>query len=585
MVESSAFVGFFAPQSAAKTCKCSRLPKVRLILTLALILPGISLAAQTEVSPLWRMALGGAVISPPSVQAGAAVVLMDSGDVKALSIQGATLWTYSSRGRVSPYLNRSPEGISYFSRTNGVFIAVNRVGRELWRRNLGLPLSGPVVFGWDGRIFVPAGNRIFCLTISGRLLWQRNLGVNIALTPVPDHDGGIMLVLEDATLLRIGPYGQTVSLYLSALPKVILPLGPGGEGGRVLMFYPNGGVEFADFRSPDFNRGPLPLPRLEGSPLAAAGRGLRAALLLEGGRLLMLHGLRGETTWSTDSYVQPGIQEQPALLYDERGIYVLSGSGASGFTEDGRLVWNLDLKGTASTPSFGDDGILYSGGADWIFYAFKLEDRVRHVPQSMFGPKPEGDYGLGAPPPSSWTNNPMRWQEPLLEIQLSTIRRDLTEGRVGVQELEYIAYLMEIAGSGQNPEHSHYSPLVPVRWRVESLQLLALIGSREIVPFLARIFREDPDPVVKTAAAQAIGAIGADYDGAALSAFFDQVFSINFREEQVMIAVISATGALCRYSGPPLSDLGIRILSSLSSPIRPNYVRNFARQELETLGK
>jgi outer membrane protein assembly factor BamB len=442
-----------------------------------------------------------------------------------------------------------------------------------------------VVFGWDGRIFVPAGNRIFCLTISGRLLWQRNLGTGIALMPVLDHDGGIMLVLADATLLRIGPYGQTLSLYLSALPRVILPLGPGGEGGRVLIFYPNGGVEFADFRSPDFNRGPLPLPRLEGSPLAAASRGLRAALMLEGGRLLGLNGLSGETLWSADSHIRPGTGEKPALLYDERGVYALSGSGASGFTEDGRLIWHLDLRGTASTPSFGDDGVLYSGGADWIFYAFKLEDRVRHLPQSVFGPRPEGDYGIGTPPPSSWTNNPMRWEETLLESQLTTIRRDLAEGQVGIRELEYIAYLMEIAGAGQDPDSSHYSPLAPVRQRVDSLELLALIGSRELVPFLARIFREDPDPVVKNAAAHAIGAIGADYEGVALSAFFDQVFSVNFREEQVMLAVASATGALCRYSGPPLSDLGIRILSNLNLPNRPNYVRNLAKRELETLGK
>ncbi|MDR1444663.1 MAG: PQQ-binding-like beta-propeller repeat protein [Treponema sp.] len=556
----------------------------RTVPALILILLGSSLAAQTEVSPLWRTALGGAVISPPSVQAGAAVVLMDSGNVKALSVQGAALWTYSALGRVSPYLNRSPEGISYFSRTNGVFIAINRVGRELWRRNLGAPLSGPVVFGWDGRIFVPAGNRLFCLTISGRVLWQRNLGTGIALTPVPDHDGGVMLVLADAVLLRIGPYGQTMSLRLSAVPKVILPLGPGGEGGRVLLFYLNGGVEFADFRSPDFDRGPLPLPPLEGSPLAAASRGLRAALLLEGGRLLGLHGLSGEILWSADSRVRPGTKEQPELLYDERGVYVLSGSGASGFTEDGRQIWHLDLNGTASTPSFGDDGILYSGGEDWIFYAFKLEDRVRHLPQSLFGPPPEGNYGIGAPPPSSWTDNPKRWDETLLEKQLGAIKRDLAEGRMGVQELEYIAYLMEVAGAGQNPEISRYSPLAPVKRRVDALQLLALTGSRELVPFLARIFREDPDPVVKTAAAQAVGAIGADNDGAALSAFSDQVF-YGRSQEQVLIAVASATGALCRYSGPPLSDLGIRILVSLSSPNRPNYVQNLAKRELETLRK
>jgi outer membrane protein assembly factor BamB len=550
-----------------------------------LIPPGFPLAAQTEVLPLWRMALGGSVISPPAVQAGAAVVLMDSGNLKALSVDGTTLWTYSALGRVSPYLSRSPEGVSYFSRTNGLLIAVNRVGRELWRRNLGAPLSGPVVLGWDGRIFAPAGNRIFCLTISGRLLWQRNLGAGIALTPIPDHDGGIMLVLENAVLLRLGAFGQAGTLYLSAVPRAIAPLGPGGEGGRALIFYPNGGVEFTDFRSADFNRGPQPLPRLEGKPLATAGRGLRAALMLEGGRLLGLQGLSGEILWSEDSHIRPGAEERPELLYDERGVYVLAKSGASGFTGDGRLVWHLDLKGAASIPSFGDDGILYSGGEDWILYAFKLEDRVRRLPQSAYGPKPEGNYGIGAPPPSSWANNPMRWEETQVENQMETIGRDITEGRVSMLEPEYTAYLMEVAGAGQNPDTPHYSPLVPIRYRVRALRLLALIGSRELVPFLARIFREDPDPVVKSAAALAIGTIGADSDGTALRAFSDIVFSAGFREEQVMSAVISATGALCRYAGPPLSDTGIRILANLNSPNRPNYIRNLAKRELENLGK
>ncbi|MDR0669631.1 MAG: PQQ-binding-like beta-propeller repeat protein [Treponema sp.] len=567
----------------ARTIRPGRVPPALLLILWGLIPP--PLPAQTEVPPLWRMALGGAVISPPAVEAGAAVTLMDSGDLKALSLLGDTLWTYAGQGRTTPYLSRSPEGISYFARTNGIFIAVNRVGRELWRRDLGAPLSGPVVLGWDGRIFVPAGDRIFCLTISGRLLWRRNLEAAIALTPIPDHDGGIVLVLANAALLRLGPFGQAKTLYLSGVPRTIAPLGPVGEGGRVLVFYPNGGVEFTDFRSPDFDQGPLPLPWLDGSPLAAIGRGLRAALLLEDGRLLELQGLSGELRWSADSHIRPGAGEETALLYDERGIYVLSTSGASGFTGDGRLIWHLDIRGAASIPSFGDDGVLYSGGKDWILYAFKLEDRVRHLPQSMYGPMPEGDYGIGSPPPSSWTGNPMRWDEILVERQLETIKRYLAEGRLASQEPEYIAYLMEIIASGQNPASSRYEPLVSVQYRLSSLQLLALIGSRELVPFLARIFREDPDPVIKTAAAQAIGTIGADKDGAALRAFFDTVSSPSFRETQVMSAIIAATGTLCQYSGPPLSDTGIRILSNLNSPNRPNYIRNLAKRELENLGK
>jgi outer membrane protein assembly factor BamB len=513
---------------------------------------------------------------------------MDSGSVKSFSTQGTLLWNFQTRGRLSPYVTRTPEGIVYVARTNGIFITINRAGRELWRINLAGPLSGPVVQGWDGRLFIPTGNRVYCLTASGHLLWQRNLGAAIALTPVPDHDGGVIMGLENGVVLRLGPFGEAQTLYLSAVPQAIVPMGPAGEGGRVLIVYPNGGMEGIDFRSADFNRGPRPLPRLEGRPLAAAGWGLRAAVLLEGGRLLELNSLTGERRWSAEFGRGLGRQGEaggPALLYDERGVYVLSRSGASGFDEEGSLIWRLDLQGTASVPSFGDDGILYSGGEDWILYAFRLEDRVRQAPASLYGPEPEGSYGTGAPPPSSWANHPLRWEEISLGNQLDIIRRDIAGGRVGEKELEYLAYLMETAGAGQDPDTFRYRPLVHTGHRARALQLLALIGSRETIPFLTRIFREDRDPSVRAAAAAAIGSIGADRDGMALRAFGDAVFSPNLRDEQILTAVTQATGTLSRFSGPPLSDAGIRILVSLSSVNRPNRVRTLARQELESLGK
>jgi outer membrane protein assembly factor BamB len=122
--------------------------------------------------------------------------------------------------------------------------------------------------------------------------------------------------------------------------------------------------------------------------------------------------------------------------------------------------------------------------------------------------------------------------------------------------------------------------------RVRSLQLLALIGSRDTVPFLARIFEEDREPAVKAAAAAAIGAIGQDKLGNALRVFSGAVFRTGFPEDdQVLRAVAAATGALCRFSGPPLSEGGIRILIALNSSDRSNLVRSQARRELESLWK
>jgi outer membrane protein assembly factor BamB len=249
------------------------------------------------------------------------------------------------------------------------------------------------------------------------------------------------------------------------------------------------------------------------------------------------------------------------------------------------MLWHLDLKGATSLPGFGDDGLLYSGDADWILYAFKPEEQVRPRPQSVYGPGAEGLYGTGAPPPSSWANNPLRYFDTEVERQLTLIRQAVTGGRVGLQELEYTGYLMETANAGQDPETSQYRPLVQVNYRVRALQLLALIGSRESIPYLARVFTQDRDPSVKAAAAEAIGIIGMDPEGIALRAFTSAIFSPNFREDQVLAAVATATGALCRFSGPPISDTGIRILTSLSSRDRPQFIQALAKQELETLSK
>jgi outer membrane protein assembly factor BamB len=525
------------------------------------------------------------MIGSPSIKGGAAVVLMDSGSVKAYSSQGAPLWTYSARGRLSPYVTRSPEGMIYIARTNGTFIALNLVGRELWRTDLPVPLSGPVVCGWDGRIFVPAGDRIYCLTASGHLLWEQNLGSSLALPLIPDLDGGLVTVLSDAVLLRLGPFGGAQLLYLSALPRALVPLGPAGKGGRVLIVYPNGGLEFTDLRSADFDRGPIPLPRLEGRPLSAAAWGLRAAVLMEGSRLRELNALTGEVLWSAEVSAADTSAADTALLYDERGIYALSKTRAAGFTPEGRMLWALDLRGAASVPGFGDDGILYSGGTDWILYAFRQEDRVRQQPQSVFGPAAEGSYGTGAPPPSSWASHPMRYEEPQVEQELGLIRQAILGGKVANRELEYTAYLMETANAGQDLDSPRLRPLVHISHRVRALQLLGIIGSRETIPFLTRIFAQDQDPVVRAAAAQAIGAIGMDPDGIALNAFSNAARSVILREEQVLAAMASATGAICRFSGPPVMDAGIRILTSLSTRNRPQLVQTIAKQELETLGK
>jgi outer membrane protein assembly factor BamB len=530
------------------------------------------------------------------------VAVLDSGNLRAFSSGGKALWSYSAGGRLGPFVSRSLEGTCYVCRINGTFIAINRVGRELWRVNLEASLSSPAVIGWDGRIFTPTGSRIFCYTGAGRLLWRKNLERPIGLSPALDKDGGLILALENGILLRIDPFGNSQSINLSAVPLSALSIGAAGDGScRFLLVHKNGNLEVVDFGLEGSAisgwRPPLPgldgrfsLPSLPAPPLAAVSRGQEAAILLRDGRVLLLRSGTGEILWIGESHLlgQAGGATaeagENAMIFDQRGIYALTRSGASGFTLDGRRLWYIRLDNSTSLPVFADDGILYSGGKDWTLYAYRLEERVKTRERSLYGPAPEGVYGTGNPPPSPWAAMPYRFETAEMELRLGSIGNAVNSGTLGDMEMAYTAYLMELAGAAIGPSVSPTHPPVQLDYRIRALRLLALIGSRETIPFLATIFNHDKEPLVKAAAAAVIGSIGIDPEGIALSVFANSLFGPGqIKDEQILMAITRAAGSLCRFSGPPLSETGVKILTALSSPERPPAVRNQARQELRSL--
>jgi outer membrane protein assembly factor BamB len=483
-----------------------------------------------------------------------------------------------------PYVTRSREGTSYICRTNGILIALNRAGRELWRINLDEPLAAPVITGWDGRLFVVTPGKIICYTASGYTLWSKKLEKPIALKPAKDEEGGFFLVLEDGELLRIDAFGRTITEKLASAPvtAAVVRL---AKGNFILFFYPDGTMELLD--TAGGGREPLKgIPRPV-FPVAAAGWGSNAALLMRDGKVAYLSIDQRRILWTGETHLSPADIKgnfEANLFVDERGVYLTSRTGASAFAGDGRRLWLIRLRGAAAIPSFSDEGVLYSGGQDWILNAYKLEERVRAQKRVLYGPAPEGDYGTGTPHPELWADYYFRYNEEDMRVRFGEMSRAIQEGRVGEHEKEYASRLMDIAGSSLKSSRSELQPPVFVRYRAEAVRLLAYIGSRETVPFLTELFTQDSDTLVKAAAAEALGKIGVDPEGLALRAFSNAVFPpAPLRDEHALTSVAAATGAICRFSGPPLSDAGVRILTSLAGPDRPPQVRNQAERELKTL--
>jgi outer membrane protein assembly factor BamB len=316
----------------------------------------------------------------------------------------------------------------------------------------------------------------------------------------------------------------------------------------------------------------------------------------------MLSSPKGEVLWTENSHETAAERGAGSLdpywaviQFDERGVYVLSIKGVTGFREsDGRRLWILRIIGAATIPAFSDEGYLYSGGTDHFIHAYRVEDRRRNVPQSVYGPAPEGSYGLGNPPPSSWTQMPNRFTPQVIKMMHDEIDFAIKSGQIGEKEPDYVAYLMELAGVSFQPSYSPVRPTVSIPDRAAAIRQLGYMGSWETIPFLSRLFAHKftagaaagtyEDPEIIKACAEAMGRIGVDPNGEAVRAFYFLFAPDNAAmDPSALVVTATATRDLCRFSGPPMADNGIRLLRAFLSMDLPPVVKRHASNLLENL--
>jgi len=527
-------------------------------------------------TPIWRQAPGGKLLGVPSVQAGTVVAVMDGGHLKAYSLDGKPLWDYYAKSKLIPYVSRNRDGTSFICRSDGFLIAVNNGGRELWRLKTG-PITAPVVNGWDGRIFVTTGKIIYCYTASGYLLWKRELADTVVSGPFLDDEGGIVAALNNGELLEFGPFGAAQSQPIGETPSAIIPI----DGGTLALLK-KGGIKL--FNSDSLPPG-QPLMTVRGSPIGGISRGDSVAMLLSNGSVTQVSLSEKKVKWSESSHIKYNevkTIDDYSMIWDEQGIYVFSRRGATGFSTEGKRLWTITLKGASAIPALGYNGTLLSGGDDWILYAYKVENRTLQQSPSggTAGFGPAGHYGLGGILPGIEPFYSL--VEHMVNEELRKLAVMIRDGQVGENEPFYTMYLREIACSNITPRTSTNRLRVNFRLRAEAARLMGYFASRETIPFLAELFLKDEDSIVRVAAAESIGRIGTDPEGIALKAFARTINAAQC-EERVLSAVISATGSLCRFSGPPLSETGIKLLQDMEQEAMPGRVREKAREEIASL--
>jgi outer membrane protein assembly factor BamB len=239
-------------------------------------------------------------------------------------------------------------------------------------------------------------------------------------------------------------------------------------------------------------------PKNRGGAALAVRDGRLGAVLLDGTTILVEID-SAATLW------RGRVQESDswALRFDERGLYALGNAGAAGFTVDGRRLWNLRLDGSASPPTLTAEGLLYSGGDDWILYAYRVEERVRERTDILYASGETGTYGLGglgADKDEGENANPFALSEANIQERLEFIAKAIDIREVGEQETEFAEYLRRIAGSERSPVRRRELPAV-LPTTGPSGRVDRRAGLSETVPFLADVFRRDPESVVRATAA------------------------------------------------------------------------------------
>jgi outer membrane protein assembly factor BamB len=483
----------------------------------------------------------------------------------------------------------------------GDFMAVNRVGRELWRINLGKPISFPAVIGWDGRLFIPVGSLVICRTASGLPLWTTNLGSPVAMPPVLDHAGGIATYLENHDFIRVNHLGAVARVRLENQPAIIVPLLKAGaspgidtSGNSYLLLYQSGEAEHVkvdlsgDTDALVRNR----LARLPASPVSAAGHQDEAAVTIKDGRVFLVDPA-GRMAWTGNSHettAEKGSANlnalNTAMTFDERGIFIMTHNGVTAFTKGGRRRWLFRYPETSAVTALSNEGLVYACGRDNIIRTYKIDNQVRNLPRSMYGPDPEGTYGLGNPPPSPWARREDRFGESHIKQMTEEIEKATAQGNVGENEPLYVAYLMEMIGYFlNNPHGSLVRAPIKVPQRIEFLRLLSRMGSRETIRFLVTIYNRDPEPSIKAACCEAIGRIGVDPKGEAVQAYSFLLSRDNAnRDSQTLLSASDSIAALCRFSGPPLAADGILLLTQIARfPDFRSDVKKRAQDQLNAL--
>ena len=564
-----------------------RLYRFILILLMASSGRGLLFGAESGRQPDWQFPTGGELIgSAASSDRGTVYAVSEDRNLYALTPEGQFLWKCYLRNLPLGELTVGPDGTILAGLSSGELAAVNPSGREIWRAGLGAPLAAGVSVSAEGFIYAASTDgTLTCLDNRGRRRWRRTLPAPVSgrITAVPGW--GLLCPLSNQRILALDGNGlQRWIVLLAGVPGQPLALDGGIYAGtrsgtasrmdwdgrllwsRNLEFPVIGGLFARDGRLFCFTGNP-------------AGRG----------RLLVLDPETGEPE-GAEILLEPGY---PALgLYS---LFSFSGRGALSVLDRQPALIRNELLDSASTGC-----LVHSGGLvvltsrDWKIKGYRFD----FVPLPGWNQAGGGDSrrGLSAPPPPSVLPPPgadeliLREQmagpeERGKQIVLNEIRRGLDAGQYTGCEPWIQDLLSRLAGTGiLDPVYDGKKVLNDhPRIRSGAAEILGKTGSLASQRILAEVFRHEWDSAARISQAEALGALGCDYDGSVTRTLTTTFLRLQTPQDRQRLAgpYLSCLEQLSVYYGGIPDPAGMDLVREL---FRGDYGRDIRRRSMKVLG-
>ena len=480
------------------------------IIILFVFIACIFLPAQTN-QYIWRYVTGGKITANPAIAADGSVIFGSTEKtIYALNPDGTEKWTFKATGKITAPITIRRDGIIYTATENGKIYALFSDGRLKWEYQANTKITSGIAIGFNGTIYFGSwDNKLYALGINGVKLWEFNTQGNIKKTPLIARKNMILIYSEDGNLYAVSVRGKLKWQYrlgfLTGTPAIDNRGNIYLASSKLISLDPDGNKRWS---------------RLLWT--------VKSSVLIGKNDTIIVGSKNNKCCYFDVNGRQIKILPFPTPFnkihaIDSHGnLYYSAGKTVYQMNSKGKLNWKFRAKGTIGGLTISQQGIVYLGASDWIFYAVKATDQGlfnSSWPLTSHDNRNTHRYGnlsfltkneYGILKGLAYSSSQEMKMEVLNRIQSLLFQHEIGKGDSSI--LDILVYLSEEGSRRKNYlKNRLINDFIPVR--IKACQLLETIGGELAKTPLIKIITTDNNLEIKGEAMLSLAKIAYDTDG------------------------------------------------------------------------